>query len=117
MKAWEKVNESSTQVWISQVSSTSEYLALRNVIPGGHDGSYGLDEEGDDVEKYKVKAESPCFQTQDLGAGGKVVHHPAQDHVNICINPERCQLCTHQHLVFNVFLERANVVSPSSKRT
>ena len=81
-------------IYLSQLSLTSEYLALRNVIPRGHAGSYGLDKEGDDVEKYKVKAESPCFEPPNLGAGGEVVDHSAQDHVNICIDPERCQLCS-----------------------
>ena len=94
MKTWKKINESSPTIRLSRISFTSEYLALRNVISRGHAGSYSLDDEGDDVEKYKVKAESPCFDSQNLGAGGEVVHHSAQDHVNICIDPERCQLCS-----------------------
>ena len=67
---------------------TSENLALRNIIPRGHACSHSLDNEREYVEKYKVKAESPCFEPQNLGARGEVVHHSAQDHVNVCIDPE-----------------------------
>ena len=41
---------------------TSENLALRNVVARGHAGSYCLDDKREYVEKYKVKAEPPCFE-------------------------------------------------------
>lgn len=70
--------------------STSENLAFRRVVPRGHDGSYSLDDERDYIEEYEVKAKPPGFEAQNIGAGGEVVHHSAQDHINICVYPEWC---------------------------
>lgn len=56
---------------------TSENLALRNVVPRGHDCSHSLDDECKDIEKYEVQAESPGFESQNLGARGEVVYHSA----------------------------------------
>ena len=117
MKTWKKVNKCSAHIELSQVLITSEYLALRDVISRGHAGSCSLNEEGDHVEKYKEEAESPCFDAHDHGAGGEVVDHSAQDHVNICIDPERCQLCTNQHSIFKMTFQRAKMVLPASERT
>lgn len=73
-------------------SFTSENLALGNVVPRGHYCSYSLDDECKDIEKHEVEAESPGFNSQNLCARGEVVYHSAQDHINVCVDPERCEL-------------------------
>lgn len=70
---------------------TSENLTLRDVVSYGRACSHGLDNECKYVEKDEIKTESPCFEPQNLGAGCEVVHHSAQDHINVCIGPKRCK--------------------------
>lgn len=95
VETWEGVNEWSAWICRLPTLSTSENLALGNITPRGHASSYGLDDEREDVEKYEIKAESPRFEPQDLGARGEIVHHPAQDHVSVCVDPEGCKLSVH----------------------
>lgn len=74
------------------VGYTPENMALRNVVPRGHYCSYSLDDECKDIEKYEVKAESPGSNSQNLCARREVVYHSAQDHVDVCVDPKRCEL-------------------------
>lgn len=92
METLSKFNMWSTWIRLLQGLLTSENLALRNITPRGHACSHSLDDKRNNVENYKVKTESPCFEPQNLGASGEVVHHSAQDHVNVCINPKWRQL-------------------------
>ena len=39
------------------------------------------------VKEDKVETESPCFDPEDLGAGGEVVDHTSENHIDVGVDP------------------------------
>ena len=52
-------------------------------------GSPELDQEGEDVQQHEVEPEAPGFDLRQPRVGREVEDHPAEDHVDVGVDPER----------------------------
>ena len=64
-------------------------LVVCEIVSGSHGCTDRLDEEGDNVQEDKVQTEAPGLDAENPSRGSEVVYHPADDHVDKGIDPER----------------------------
>lgn len=64
-------------------------LVLREVGLRGAAGAPQLDQEGEDVQQHEVEAEAPGFDLGQARVRSEVEDHPAEDHVDVGVDPER----------------------------
>jgi len=44
------------------------------------------------IEEHEDESKSPSLDAKDFRTDGEVVNHSSQDHIDVCIDPQRCKL-------------------------
>lgn len=66
-------------------------LYVRTRVGPGHDTTYGLDEKRGDVENHKHSGDAAGGNLEHAVGPQEEMYHPSQQHVNVSVDPERCE--------------------------